>query len=137
MIPASFSSPSSFASSACGGLIVAASIWKRRGFKPASLPWFAWWRNARRGDARGWLRAQRTVLPALPRPEIPGNSLPKETIPFARDSVVPKTALEPCPPRFMVSVTPATVNLGSSKNSGLEGCAGAFPNCRINGLTSS
>ena len=50
--------------------------------------------------------------------EVAGGSLPSETIPFSSDSDVPRVAVEPCPPRLVGSVTPATVNLGSSNNSG-------------------
>ena len=51
--------------------------------------------------------------------ELAGDSLPSEAIPFLSDSEVPRVAFEPCPPRFVGSVMPATVNLGSSNNSGV------------------
>ena len=48
---------------------------------------------------------------------------------LASDSLVRTIVFEPCPPRLVPSVTPATVNCGSSKNSGARwpgevACAG-------------
>jgi hypothetical protein len=48
-------------------------------------------------------------------------SLLSETVSFVRASLVRQVVAVPCPAGFEVSATPATVNLGSSKNSS---CAG-------------
>ena len=49
----------------------------------------------------------------------------KDAVSLANASLVRRIVSDPCPPRFVASVTPATVNCGSSKNSGGPGAFGA------------
>ena len=47
-----------------------------------------------------------------------GGSFPKESVALASASVVRNAVSEPWPPALVAWVTPATLNCGSSKNSG-------------------